>query len=421
MAKKTNVVKNGKDYYRICRKVGKRLNKKGQWVDHYKDFYGSGKAEAEAKYNEYMKYTAAGVDLSGQCLGEIIDNWIETTFKQSDLAAGTIRKYTEAYNNNFRNEPISGKTISDITAFDLQEWANTSPARYSAKRSTMNLLRRFFKYAEINKICRDITASVELTKPKSGDANTFNSIDVWAVEDLQKLFSVLDPHRLRLLVILAVNTGARFSELLALTYDDFSDGLMTINKQVDENGADPGIVLSNTKSYNSNRVIPLPDPVLQEIKKHRKWHLREMKENGYKTNNVFTTNTGNYYYRRSVLHALDRIYKRYNIPHHTFHAFRHTFGTNLSKLGVPIEETAALMGHADISITAKYYVEISADRKKTALEKIAGLTLDPEQDAIKKHELKTLTAAFDKLNDSGRNEALAHITGLLNNSSYVSV
>ena len=185
----------------------------------------------------------------------------------------------------------------------------------------------------------------------------------------------MDPHRLRLLVVLAINTGARFSELLALTYDDINNGILTINKQVSEAGKNKGIELSKTKSRTSNRSIPLPAPVIKEIEKHKKQHKQEMKDCGYTTNNIFTTNTGNYYYRRSVLHALDRIYKRHKIPRHTFHAFRHTFGTNLSKMGVPIEETAALMGHADISITAKYYIDISADRKKTALEKIANLTL----------------------------------------------
>ena len=40
---------------------------------------------------------------------------------------------------------------------------------------------------------------------------------------------------------------------------------------VDENGADPGIELSKTKTTNSNRVIPLPDPILEEIEIHKKY------------------------------------------------------------------------------------------------------------------------------------------------------
>ncbi|NLD10278.1 hypothetical protein [Aminicella lysinilytica] len=33
-------------------------------------------------------------------------------------------------------------------------------------------------------------------------------------------------------MILAYNTGCRISELLALTYDDFEDNAMSVNKQV---------------------------------------------------------------------------------------------------------------------------------------------------------------------------------------------
>lgn len=375
MAKKTNTVKNGNEYFRICRKVGKRLNKDGLWVDYYKDFYGSCKADAEAKYDEYIKNTAGGVDLSGLCIGEIIDEWIKSTFNQSNLSERTIKKYRDAYYNCFRNDNIAGKKVEDITAFDLQEWLNNSAAAYSTKRAVLNLLRRFFKYAEINNLCPDISESITLSKPKKTDAADFNTIEIWDDDDLKKLFSAMDPHRLRLLVIMAVNTGARFSELLALTYNDIKDGLLTINKQVTEDGDVRGIQLANAKSSASNRVIPLSDSVLDEIKAHKKWHRQEMKDRGYKTNNIFTTNTGNYYYRRSVTHALERVYKKNGIPHHKFHAFRHTFGTNLSRLGVPIEVTAALMGHSNISITAKYYIEISAMQRKNALDMISDLTL----------------------------------------------
>ena len=75
---------------------------------------------------------------------------------------------------------------------------------------------------------------------------------------------------------------------------------------------------------------------------------------------------------------------------------------------MPIEETAALMGHADISITAKYYVEISADRKKTALDKIADFTLDIAPDP-NKERLNRLITAFNSLNDSEKEKALQFI------------
>ena len=40
------------------------------------------------------------------------------------------------------------------------------------------------------------------------------------------------------------------------------------------------------------------------------------------------------------------------------------------RAGVPIEETSKLMGHSDISVTAKYYINVNAERKRDAIEKI---------------------------------------------------
>lgn len=64
---------------------------------------------------------------------------------------------------------------------------------------------------------------------------------------------------------------------------------------------------------------------------------------------------------------------------HKFHSFRHTFGTSLSRAGVLIEETAKLMGHADISVTAKYYIDVNADRRKAAVEKIVNYSMSDKK------------------------------------------
>ena len=103
-----------------------------------------------------------------------------------------------------------------------------------------------------------------------------------------------------------------------------------------------------------------------------------MKEYGYKTNYLFTTTTGTLFYQRNIRRAIVRACERKKINYHKFHALRHTFGTNLSRAGVPIEDTSKLMGHADISTTSKYYIAVSAQKKLDAVEKIAGYTLATE-------------------------------------------
>jgi integrase len=69
--------------------------------------------------------------------------------------------------------------------------------------------------------------------------------------------------------------------------------------------------------------------------------------------------------------ALNRYYQRIGVEEKNIHAYRHTFGTNLCRQGVPIQTASKLLGHDDISTTAKYYVNVSDEEKARAIEKLA--------------------------------------------------
>mgnify|MGYP000299599091 FL=1 len=97
-----------------------------------------------------------------------------------------------------------------------------------------------------------------------------------------------------------------------------------------------------------------------------------MMQKGYRTEQIFTTSTGHFYDRRNVGRALDRVYKRIGVPCKSFHVYRHTFGTNLCKNGVPIQTTAKLLGHKDINMTAIYYVNVDMEEKLKAIQTMPG-------------------------------------------------
>lgn len=377
MAKKTNYVSNGKECYRIRATVGKKLDKHGIWVDDVKAFYGSCKSEAEQKQMEYMKKMDQG-SLSDEYLGILMDKWIEEVFKVSDYANSTKRKYIAAYKKVLRSSRPAGMRICEVNAFHIQSVYNNSDVCESTLRAANNLLKLFYKYAELNSICRDITNSVTVPK-KNDEVKNSDKIEVWDDDDLKKVIAALEGSTLRLLIVLAVNTGARFAELLALTYDDILNDTLYINKQLSEvskiDNEDVKLHITETKTPNSVRAIPLSKAVMDEVEQHKLLHKTEMMANGYRTNNVFTTSHGTYYYKRNISRSIVRLCKRIGATYHKFHAFRHTFGTNLSRAGVPIEETSKLMGHKDISITAKYYVNVDADRRRDAVEKIVDYSL----------------------------------------------
>ncbi len=373
MANKTNCVINGIPYYRTYKTIGKKM-KNGVLVDVRKAFYGKNKSEAEAKYQEYRDRQKSGFT-SEEFIGVLLSDWIETVFKVSDRKNSTKYKYIQAYEKLFRDSDLANVPIQQVSALDLQKLYNKHMDKPGNVRALHNLLRDFFKYTDVNGIARDITASMKIQKPKKSGSK---EVDVWEDADLKRLLSYMDGHRLKLLVVLAINTGARISELLALTYDDVKDHTLVINKQISEtpliDGDGSRFHITPPKSDSSIREIPLSADVMKEIEKHKSLQKQEMLAKGYRTNYIFTTSTGYHYFRSSVGETLKRIYKAIGVPAHKFHSFRHTFGTNLSRVGVPMETIRELMGHSEIGTTAKYYINIGAERKREAVERISLLT-----------------------------------------------
>ena len=141
MANKTNCTINGKEYYRIRRKVGKRINSKGVWVDDYKLFYGKNKSDAEAKFNAYMDNCSKGITNKPLFFGEMMETFIKEVFlKDSRYSDSTKTRYVNAYNNNLKTSSLAGLPLSGIKSIDLQAAYNSLSCGASTVRSLHNLV-----------------------------------------------------------------------------------------------------------------------------------------------------------------------------------------------------------------------------------------------------------------------------------------
>ena len=112
---------------------------------------------------------------------------------------------------------------------------------------------------------------------------------------------------------------------------------------------------------------------MDELQKHKLWQKKEMMKNGYRTEYIFTTDSGGFYDKRNINTACNRYYKKIGIEPKGFHTYRHTFGTMLCNRGIPIQTASVLLGHSDINITAKYYINVSLDEKTKAVNALADI------------------------------------------------
>lgn len=377
---------NGKAYWVIHVKVKPYLDKNGNRKE-YKKFYGKTKKECFEKRDQFN--ADHGIKAREMFFGELVEDFICNTFLPDPAyKESTKQRYIDAYNNNLAPMRITKKLITDIDYRSLQAAYNEMSCAPSGVQNCHKLMRLFFRLMEQEDVCKDISKNLVVPKPKKktdpGEIVVFTDKEI---QDIKQYIARNDlPYyencrvsRLRFLITLAINTGARISELLALTYNDIQPNMIIINKQVVErpvfkDGKTDGheLVIDATKTENSVRSIPITEETYSMLAAHRKWHKDEMSRKKYKTDLLFTTDTGKIYDKHSLRHTLDRLHSDAGVPQYGFHAYRHTFGTKLAASGVALQTLSSLMGHSDISVTAKYYINVSAAEKVEAIKALSA-------------------------------------------------
>ena len=357
----TNIEINGKEYYRIRRKIDGKM----------KSFYGSSKGDAENQYKAYindlarMKYEQQmSVDTAvfSERATDYIENFLDVSPK---YAAGTKLKYKEAYNCHIKGTPLDSMRIKDIDARVMQRFYEDLPVSKQTLQNVHKFMAGFCKWLQINRYSTDFLSAVELpTKPENKRSE---EIIIWSDEEVRRItdasVSSKSSFRAWFLPLVLIYTGMRISEALGLKYSDFENGQISIRRQYNLGEIKP-------PKYGSARKIPVHDELEKYLEIHREIHLEEMKKNHYKTDYVFTTSTGNLYNAPNIRRALQRFYSRNNIQYKHPHAYRSTFCSKLCENGVPIEVAATLMGHKTISVTAKFYARISDQTKESAIKSL---------------------------------------------------
>ncbi|MCD7918770.1 MAG: site-specific integrase [Clostridiales bacterium] len=169
-------------------------------------------------------------------------------------------------------------------------------------------------------------------------------------------------------VLLSLYGGLRIGEVCGLRWADFDleNGTVSINRTVSRivnMGGQPAqktkVVISAPKTSCSLRTIPLPEPVLQLLLRHRQ--PDEM---------YVATGTDKYMEPRVLLARYKRLLRRAGVSDHTYHTLRHTFATRCVECGVDIKSLSEIMGHSDVKITLQRYVHPSIDAKKRQIDKL---------------------------------------------------
>lgn len=188
------------------------------------------------------------------------------------------------------------------------------------------------------------------------------------------------------LLSVALGTGCRQGELLALTWDalDLDAGrTLSVRRSLTWTKAG-GFLVKEPKTTASRRTIALPDFVVSVLAAHRAAQLKA----GLIAAPVFCTSSGGFLFRRNVLRSLRAVIERVNDPHKPrqggrpkkkdvtaaaattttarerlqlvpdglrFHDLRHSHASILLSAGESLRAVSQRLGHADPAMTLRVY------------------------------------------------------------------
>ncbi len=160
-----------------------------------------------------------------------------------------------------------------------------------------------------------------------------------SLEEVDRLLEASKESYIYPILMTALHTGLRKSELLNLRWSDinFDQGTVTIQPK---DGW-------HTKNYKS-RVISLTPALYETLQEH--WRQRAKLR--IKNEHVFTYQGERI--KRGIRDSLRTAVKEAGLENVTLHTLRHTFASQLVTVGVPLKYVQELMGHQSFQTTLQY-------------------------------------------------------------------
>lgn len=346
---------------------------------------------AEAARNEWLAEIARGgaIDATKMTVGEYLVYWLET-YAAHNVRITTLTGYRVCVKH--RIIPALGSTpLVKLTVAQLQGFygrlltakrADGRPGTLSPRtvRLTHSVLREALQHAvEWGMIVRNVA---DATKPPRA---VRPQVQVWDSEEAGRFLNAAATESHHPLWVVAIMTGLRRGELLALSWSDvdLQAGMLHIRHTLT---VTTGIrALTPPKTKSGRRTIPLPPTCLAALREHRSRQLeaRLAALSWSDRDAVFTASNGEWLDPGNLSRAFTRLVKVAGVKRIRFHDMRHTSATLLLKQGVNPKVVSERLGHANIAITLDTYSHVLPSMQREAADALEAVLFGGAADAVK--------------------------------------
>jgi integrase len=276
-------------------------------------------------------------------------DWLDT-YMQRSIKKQTYTTYKMIINKTLR--PIlKNMRLKDLNPKFIQQMFNQLGDRYSP--ATLRKIKSIFNLSMVTAIENDLISrnpliGIKLPKIDKPD------IESMSVPEIEELIAASKGYNIEFAIRVAVCTGLRIGELLALTWDDFDakQPILRINKTLIriENKIR---VQESLKTESSQRTVPISRDIAWDLIRLKRHRLTErIEDNGI----MFCSTRGTYTSPRNFNRSLEAICKKAGIGRISANVLRHSFASIAIERDAEVKAISEMMGHTKIETTYNNYV-----------------------------------------------------------------
>jgi Site-specific recombinase XerD len=197
-------------------------------------------------------------------------------------------------------------------------------------------------------------------------------------EQTRLLLTAAKGDELEALYVLALTTGMRRGELLALKWEDidFKQELLQVKRTI-AHIPHQGFVTAEPKTVKSRRSISLTTLAIEALKQHRIKQTEQRLKAGHAwtdQNWIFCKPDGTPIEPSTMLrYSFYPLLLKAGVPKIRFHDLRHSTATLLLSQGVHPKVVQELLGHSQISMTLDTYSHVLPSLQKEATSQLNTL------------------------------------------------
>ncbi len=340
-------------------------------------FLGQTAKECEDKYRQALVDFNARQEeqAAGPMFEEVAAAWWEQA--QPTLKPGSLRSYKACYRAAL--EHFSGRRMREIKPQDISYYLKKLKGQGLAQgtmRNRHSLVTMIFAYW-----CTDLGGDANpslLVRNLKGQKTERTPPDDAAIQTILQH----QEGKMGLLAVMAMYTGLRLGEIMALTWADvdLESRVLSVTKSVAWVNNRP--VVSTPKTKNAVRQVPILEPLARRLAAEGKRPAGEYLISG--THEPLTASQHSkrwlaYCKELGLAHEADE-YKPYHGKRQahwtvdvTAHQLRHYCATLLDRADVPMKARQLWLGHADIHTTMQIYTHSYTDEMQQAKDLVDGV------------------------------------------------